>query len=911
MGNKIHIRSTLLAGTFLLGMVPFTASAQTVSEEGAYEAEEAIVVTGIRRSLADAKEIKRNAEIIGDVISAEDIGKFPDQNLAESLQRITGVQITRSRGEGAAVSVRGLSPDFTRTQYNGRTIPSTTGARSFNFTSLTSDFVSSIQVAKTPTADAPEGGLSATINVTTARPLDVGKNRYAFTVEGLYESNPKKLTPHVSGIINHVFGDGTVGISAGASYEERKLLVFNYSAFGLENGVEASRNPPLDYNVDGDFGDSFRFNHAAGLGVADGNNKRLTAIGGIQIQATDTFQLYGDVFYSRFKEDFDDVGQTARFTNIAGPNAGIRGGMVDSNGILTFMDADGVDLRNNGRHKTNEDTTWSGAFGGKLVTDSWLVSTEFSYSKAKRLASTLGLEVLGRASVSQDLSIDPGGIANVEFTRGYNSLDPQNFNAVGFNGSYKAPTTDTNKDARVDITRKFDDGFVRAAKVGFFASDRTNAFRSANVRISARVLADALGVPYNSTIEGGSFNAASFMQHFSYPGALNNYNGPASMPTEFLTSTNGLLFDAISLRELLALAPPAADAARDFSVNEKVLAAYAKLDFASTDDRLTGNVGLRFVSTNQRSNGNAPDLSELIFTQQGAQTIIPNVTAVSIKNNYENWLPSLNIKYDVTDNLVARFGAARVLTRPNINLLSTSTNVNANVRTVTQFNPRLKPFLADQLDVSLEYYFGDTGLVSVAGFYKDLKNFIVNTTSTQDLTLSLAEGGGTVTFPFTFFRPENGTGGKLKGIEVGAQVPLSFLPSPFDGFGVMANYTYLDVGKLAVNDGGPKLPVPGVSKNSYNLTAYYEKGGFGFRVAYNYRSGFTVDQNSYFGDGDFGRSYGQLDASLNYDINKMVAVHLDATNINEAAVRNYDVYGISRGFEDVGRRVTGGVRVKF
>ncbi len=214
---------------------PVAPQAEPGVAPGADAAEPAdIVVTGFRRSLQLANEQKRNADVVSDGISAEDIGKFPDQNLAESLQRITGVQITRSRGEGASVSIRGLAPDFARTQYNGRTLGSG-GSRSFDFTSLSAEFVSAVEVAKSPTADMIEGGLAGTINVRTARPLDIGKSSFNGTVEGVYEDNPDKLSPRVAGLANYANASKTFGINVGVAYEQRKYLAVSYEGYGAGN----------------------------------------------------------------------------------------------------------------------------------------------------------------------------------------------------------------------------------------------------------------------------------------------------------------------------------------------------------------------------------------------------------------------------------------------------------------------------------------------------------------------------------------------------------------------------------------------------------------------------------------------------------------------------------------------------
>ena len=228
----LSVSSIAMAALLSTPAIAQTAAAAPDARPDATAAQSDIVVTGIRASLSNAAALKRDNAAIVDAISAEDIGRFPDQNLADSLQRVTGVQITRSLGEGSQISVRGLSPDFTRIQYNGRTITST-GGRSFDFSSLTSDFVSAVEVYKTPTADMIEGGLSATVNVATAKPLDYGKDRYLLAVEGIYEPNAKKVGPHVTAYVSKMLGDD-VGIYVGADYQKRYYQIYNQQGYGLE-----------------------------------------------------------------------------------------------------------------------------------------------------------------------------------------------------------------------------------------------------------------------------------------------------------------------------------------------------------------------------------------------------------------------------------------------------------------------------------------------------------------------------------------------------------------------------------------------------------------------------------------------------------------------------------------------------
>jgi len=868
-----------------------------------------VVVTGIRASLASAASTKRNSSAIVDAISAEDIGKFPDQNLADSLQRVTGVQIQRANGEGTVISVRGLSPDFTRTQYNGRTITST-GARSFDFSSLASDFVSSIEVYKTPTADMIDGGLSATVNVRLARPLDIGKDRYVAAIEGLYERNARKFSPHVTGFVNKVFGDGTVGAYFGADYRERKYTTFSKTGFGTEVGVEARRLPPVDYNVDGDFNDTFRFEHTAGTIVTEGDSRRLTLVGGVQARPTDTLELWADVFYANLDEKQKAYAFAPRFTSIAGPNSGVRRSVVNGD-TISFLDADGVWLVSIGQNNESSRVTVSPAAGATWTKDRLTLSTEANYSRTRREETALGMEGIGRASAYYDHRTDGDTFTDLGFTRGYDIFNPHNYNVVGLRGSYKAPTIDRNWSLRGDGRYDFNDGFVKKFSTGLNLSERKLDFRSARVLLSAQGLANLLGVPFNPTVEGGSFDGTPVMYRFSFPHAFSSYNGPVKPLTEGLVANMDTLLERVSLARILAAAPPTAAPASDFAVQERSIAAYARVDFGTEDDRLAGNIGLRYVKTEQTSIGSVPDFNTITFVQLAAQTLVDTAPAGKVDNNYENWLPSLNLRYAVNDNLLVRFGAARVMTRPTLSLLTTSTNISANVRSISSGNPRLKPFLADQVDLSLEYYFNTTGILSAAVFYKDIKNFVVNATKTETYPVRQGIGGPIATLDFSHFFPDNGAGAKLKGIELNAQVPLTFLPSPWDGFGVLANATLLDVGKVSAASGGPATPLPGVSKVSYNAAMYYEKSGFGARLSYTYRSKYTNNQLSFFGDGDFARSYGQFDASLSYEVNDHISINADASNILNEPSLTYNNQNLVRFYEDSGRRFTVGARARF
>ena len=905
-------RTRLLLGALVAASTSVSTVAAAQEQGGQAAPLEEVVVSGFRMSLQQAAEIKREADVVADVISAEDMGKFPDQNLADSLQRITGVQITRTNGEGSRVSVRGLSPDFTQTLYNGRVITSvssTTGSRSFEFATLASDFVNAVEVSKTPSADMIDGGLAATIDIKTARALDVGKDRYALTAESVYEGKSEEITPHIAAYMNKIITD-QLGVTFGVNYQKREFRTDSLRAFGFENGVEATRKPPLDYNLDGDFGDTYRFNHEAGARVNLGESERWTAIGSVQVKPTDNIDVHGDVLYSKYDVLLNQPTNTLRFTNIVCPSNCVKDSVTED-GRVVYLDADGIDYRNGNSNSDTRNETISGALGATFDFAPFTVDTQISSSHSKQLVTGVQLSVMGRASAFEDSRADPGNLPQFGFTRGYDPLNPKNFRVIGINGDYNRPANDRNTDGRFDITYDIDRSFAKSLQFGGFYSVRDQEFRSNRIALSAKDAAAALGMPFDPSIEGGSFDASPFMTQYSFDDMFDSYNGPVRYPSTWLDADLKKLYAVLPLDRLLALSPPSPNLSTDYEVEEKVSAGYLRFDFAALDDRLGGNVGVRYVRTDQTSSGYAPDLSLIVFAQAGAATTIPGVTPTSIERSYNDWLPSLNVRYNLTDDVIARFAAARVMSRPTLGTLSPSTTVNANVRSITINNPNVDPYLADQLDLSLEYYLDNGGLLSAALFYKDVKNFVVNTTRIETLNVTVKETGNQIQLPFTIFQPDNGAGAELKGVELGMQMPFSFLPGFWNGFGAIVNFTYLDAGKAQVTQGGPPLPLPGVSKNSYNLVGYYERGGFSGRLAYNYRSSFVNSTTANFGDGSYGQSYGQIDASFGYDINDSIGFTLEGLNLDNAAVRTQNDQGYGRGYENIGRRYTFGVRAKF
>ncbi|MCY4338158.1 MAG: TonB-dependent receptor [Gammaproteobacteria bacterium] len=888
--------------------------AQSVDNEAGSSAEvlEEVVVTGIRKSLQQSHEIKRDAENLVDAISATDIGKFPDENLAESLQRITGVQITRSRGEGQSVTVRGLNPDFTRVQLNGRTAASVTarnifdltgGRRSFDFTSLASDFVSTLEVHKTPTADMEEGGIAATVDVRTARPLDIGRRSIAASVYGVYEENPDDIDPKFSVLYTDVLADDRAGFTVGFSRSERSVDAHEYEAFGVEPANQRFR----DY-----FGDDLPagagFNHASNYGTNSGTRERINALAALQVRPTDNLELWFDGLYSEFDSSLQRAQNSHRFTNMNPARAGDPVGLVNSEisgGLATLIDADSVDHRNNNRREDTRDESYHLSFGGEWTpTDRLTAEAELSYSSAKRKSSELSLEVIGRASVVSAYD-DPSGIPSISYTRGYDPFNADNFRAVGLNGRVGSTLEDENFDVRLDLDLDVDAGFLSTIEFGGKYSDRERERIKRDVGVGAEALAGLLGLQYDADVENGSFNAAPFMVEFNQSGFFGGADSAGSFPSRYLVSSSDLVLDQVPLSSLGSYISE--DRAAGFNVQEEVLAGYLKANFEGADGRFSGNVGVRVVHTDLTSAGYGSDLGSLSRSIGGSRTIVGRTSEVSESRSYTEVLPSLNMRFELTDDVVARLGLARTMARPTLSQLSpaiSSLDVRPGIQNIAMGNPGLKPFISDQIDVSLSWYFAESSRVSAAFFYKDIDDIIVSgQLDPITVMLTVEETGAREQYSVSPQAPVNSDSEVLKGFELSYEQAFTTLPSPFNGLGILANYTYVDKASDSQLDS--------VSKDNYNLTGYYEDDRLSVRLAYNYRSGYTFSFVNFFGDGAEIQEFGQLDMSAQYSITDNFDLVFEALNLTEETVVTLNDNGVNRGVEDVGIRLTFGLRANY
>lgn len=863
------------------------------------DANKAIIVTGYAASLQRAIAHKRNLDVISDGISAEDIGKFPEQNIAESLQRVTGVQITRNLGEGQFLSVRGLDPKFTDTLFNGRQLPSGSGTRAFDFQVLTANFASQIDVYKSPSADMPESGLAATVNIQSTNPLTIKSRRIGLTAEGVYDQQAGGIRPHLSAIYMDKFLDGRLGWSVAVDLNQRNLNDQQFVTDGVTSDFTYS-GPDTHYRV-------------FGLHQNDliGTDNRISAAISLHFKATDNFELRFDTIYSRFRQNYNYFQGNNWY-----PGAGALGpsptdsATVDENGVETAWRGTNVFAWTQANRFTYNQNLWSSALGGNLTAGPWTLDAEISYGKATERQSQIYVSWATSApgaSLFYDSTVDPDGPLSFGFYDGFDPTDPSHYYFFGVQGTYRWPTTDKIWNGKVDVSRDLDSGFFRTLRFGANLENRTLA-KTPNA------------IPATSAGFGPDMN--QYLTIHDNPSFFSGYNGPADFPRTFLTVDLDRFFHDFPLSQFVADNPPKQVLTTTTEVQERSAAGYVRLDIASPDDRLRGNVGLRYVYTREASSGYVPTPgADLVYGFFGSNTLSYSSAGLQAqKHSYTNLLPSLNLSYEINPSLIVRLAAARVMQRPDMNLLAQASSPNASSGpppagtpwrgTLSMGNPALKPYLANQFDLSIEQYIGRRGLAAVAIFAKDVKNLVLTNYSDQPANVKL--GTGEIR-PITLSvaQPVNTESTVIKGLEAGLQLPFDFLPGPLRWLGVEANYTHIWSGKVVLNQGSPAVPLTGISKNTYNISGYYDDGRLSIHAGYNYRGPWVADPLSFFGDGIFVQGYGQLDISGSYKLTQNFSVTASAQNVTDSALRQKDRYGIPRLYDLSGRRFLAGVRATF
>jgi iron complex outermembrane recepter protein len=891
--------------------------------------EDAIVVTGFRASIESAISKKRKADTIVESVSTEDLSALPDTSIADAISRLPGIASQRTDGQSSAINIRGLSQNLTFSTLNGREQVSPNGNRSVEFDQYPSELLAGADIYKSPKASLIEGGIGGSIELKTARPLDKKGPEFFFNIRGQYNDRAKEIFDaneigyRVSASYVDQFADDTIGIAIGYSRLDQADVSTRFVGFDYQG-------PNRDLNGDGvadvvSFG--FETEQQGGTNVRDG------AFGSLQWKPSDNFEWTTDLFYSRFKTDsfgrglrvigpqsINDGAATpsGRATALTNPtvlgNALIGGTFTRQVGAPTVAGGGfGLTIQGINDNQNDDNKLFTLGSNAKFTKDRLSFALDFTYSRAtsdfsNEVSAILPISSLngGQPAVTfaspttpvlatnQSVSILLRGVSLPTLNFGQDQTDRSRFFLSRF-GVFPFRNTDRLLAFAGNGKYDWDNGFLDSLEFGVRVSLRDATQR----RVSADYGNDA-----------GFFQ---FAENRLNPIALTAENSSVQCFSGAFAAAGFPCFLAVRDPRALVEAqvgPVVADQDQQFtrnetfSISEDVFAGYGQLNIDTSLFNIParGNIGLRVVHTDQSSTN----------VEVGRVTGVPTIGI-----GFTEFLPSMNLNFSLSENDNLRFGASRALSRAPISQLGGGVGISFNVgeNRLTGGgggNPGLRPFIANQLDISYEHYFNRNGIINVAAFYKDLESFVVSSNdnsfdyaaagllpllsaSDQFLFNAALAGSNPPTTVGRFGGPINGRGGSVYGLEAAFTYTFDFLPGALKGLGASANYSYTR-SKISFEAGNSgtnlTLPLPGLSKHVANGSIFWDYSGFSARVSGRYRSNFISPQTGINQQLPFTNSEFVVDYQASYKFSetsalKGLSVLFQANNLTDEPVRTY------------------------
>lgn len=780
-----------------------------------------VEVTGIRRGIEDAIETKQSSTSIVEAISAEDIGKLPDTSIADSIARLPGLTAQRFGGRPQEINIRGFAGDFSTTLLNGTEQVSLGNNRGVEFDQYPSELVNQVVVYKTPDASLVGQGLSGTVDLQTVRPLSFADRAVAANLRGdvnEIDNGGKQHGGRYSLSYIDQFADRTFGLALGYAHLDNPQQQHQFEAWGYDGATGFLSGGKL-YDIQDD-------------------NARDGFVATLEFKPNDDFHSVLDLFYSKFEKD-----QTKRGMEF--PLSGQVGTLDD------FTVGFDPILRNdlNSQHDKLFAIGWKNEL---RLNDNWTVKTDVSSSSGtrdERMLETYGGLANGLTDTAHITLND--GFFDFDFSQDY--ADPAILRLTdaggwGQDGYLKDfEVKDELTSLRMDFERTFGSGMFSSLEFGANLTERTKRRASTENFLCLQACRDGAALPMPAELATtSSFGFATVPGIYGYD-ALAAYNSLYNR----IANNHGDI------------------ATKNWEVKEEVRTAYiqANLNTDLGPIPVKGNFGIQAVNVDQMS--------------RGYETFPANVVGVAIdgKTSYTDYLPSLNLAFELPADQRIRLGAARQVARPRMDQMRANNNVDVNRGlannpitgepnpddpnnpgqktpwwTRNGGNPELKPWLANAYDLSYEKYFaGNRGYVSAAYFFKDLRTYIYDETGLFDINDTVLAPAD---YPFnppsnpvgTYTRPVNGKGGTLKGYELAVSVPLDILWQPLEGFGAVANYSDTTSSIQPLGPDHPGEPLPGLSKYISNITLYYERYGFSARASQRQRSKFRGEVQGYGGD---------------------------------------------------------------
>lgn len=865
---KPHFKQNLLPhliGLALGGAAIAPALAQEAAPAAGTQQLETVEIRGVRATLKKNLSEKREAGNIVDSINAEDVGKFPDKNVADSLQRVPGISVDRIWGEGKAIFVRGTDKNLNMTQLNGQAVASSEWwlnepqTRSFNYDVLPSEIVGSLDVFKSPSADLDEGSIGGLVIVKTRKPLAF-KDQLTLqaSAEAMYSKLPGKTDPQLSGLLNWKSDDKTFGVLLAISSQKRHMR-----RDGLENFTDGK------YDIKDQNGavTNAYASWGGGSAIFRQERERTTTNLALQFQPNPATDIVLNLMDSDMKMNNNNQNYLWQAGGLA------VGGVISVTDPKFIPTSDGGKALVGGTVGPKTGVSFEPIYRESYI-KSRVADLDGSYQAGNwKLHGQVGTTdssggsshdrhfwMEGDTRTTISLGPDHYGVKYLDI----NPLDPKALTLKSGDDRVRRMESKENY-AQGDATFDIDNSVITAVKFG--AKLRDNTLK--NQRTQGTAGPGSPGWQSFSLSDLSSGPSPLLSQQAATSDALTQY----AWFDDGLVASKGIpMFDK---------AMKYADVPNeDYRIKERISAVYGKADFAS--GKLRGDFGLRVVRTEQTSEG---------FLGNAAGGFSPT----SVKNTYTDALPNLNMIYELSKEVVLRGAVGKTMARQTFDLLSPGLRRDGTVLSKAYAgNPLLKPVHARQAEFGAEWYYADAALLSGTFFIKKLDTF------TYKASKSEVVGSETLTVE----RPYNAdNGADIKGLELQWQQPFGHT-----GFGTVVNYTFTDAKAGAVT-GQPRLKVLGNSRDQFNFSGYYEQGPISLRVSYNYRS------KSY-GDVEMGgqvinAAYGQWDASASWDVTSKVTLYASAVNLNNEVIKTNTVDGIPIGVYENGARYSIGVRAKF
>jgi iron complex outermembrane receptor protein len=942
------LRAALLAGagsTLLIAAIPAVAQETPAPQDEAQE-EDAIVVTGIRETIQNSINTKREETAIVDALSSDDIGDIPAISVGQAIQTITGATTHREKGDASEIALRGLGPFLSNATFNGRDATNGSGDRSVNFNQFPSELVNNIKIYKTQQASLVEGGVAGTIEIGTLRPLDFGKTRLQGEIKAQYNPYGDRITGGSGGVgwrgtLSYVdqFANDTIGIAIGAQRNDTNNPEETYAASTTWTACQAApvvaNNNCNEYTRD-EYGQNLPFYlvpNAYTFRQISETDKRDAIFGAIQWQPTDTLDINLDVQYSK-----RTYVESRRDLNLSEGRYGLTNVVYDANGIVQSLNGISA-IESNGSELSRAEQYLGGGLSVEWQpTDRLTINIDGSYSRTirKEIERNVRLRtdptdvngvrtVFNNMRIPYTYSITPGSFVPTI------TIDPRfDLNDHDLFWDDARFRRDESKRRNEIYAGRFDaayemDGFLKTLSAGARWSHLT--YRDYDVR-------------------NGDFN---LNPPIAEDRRINNLCRTAFPQTDFLSAAEGnsihswATFDVDCLfREYMGAEDPGnlADtrsvANRD--VTERTLAGYVMAEYGGDLGAMPvrGNVGVRVVKTDVTSNGLRSDLS-IVNNPDGTIRLETSgdFDTVTIKSSNTRILPSINAIFEVAPNTLVRAAGYRAMSRPNPSALgagrtilledgSSFTSVEDAIRNITaNGSPRLKPLMSWNADLAFEWYPNKDSLLSATVYYKQFTGGFQPVVFDEDFTID----GQSVAIPVTQTRnsPDKS---RIYGLELTAATRFSFLPKPLDGLGAKISYNYADSNfetqDIRLGDQYdpetdtvspgiiPPANLSGYSKHVLSAQAYYELGPVSLQAIYNYRSSYFQDfvggnsQLRYVGPSE------TVDFRASLDLMKGVSLRFEALNIfNEPKATYMPVYGSSRQYHYYGAKYFIGIRARI